>query len=129
MESTPGPLRQLATSSKKFARLLLTIGENRLELLTVEAREERERILDAFLLALGMAVFGLLAGLTLTAALVVWLWASSPVALLLTLTALYGAVGVGLYWRLARLRVNWQTFPASVDQIQKDRADLEKILT
>ena len=39
-----------------------------------------------------------------------------------------GAVGVGLYWRLARLRVNWQTFPASVDQIQKDRAALEKIL-
>jgi uncharacterized membrane protein YqjE len=128
MESTPGSLRQLATSVKKFARLLVTIGENRLELLTVEAREERELILDAFLLGLGVAVFGLFAGLSLTAALVVWLWASSPVALLLTLTALYGAVGVGLYWRLARLRVNWHTFPASIDQLQKDRADLEKIL-
>jgi uncharacterized membrane protein YqjE len=128
MESTPGSLTQLAKSAKNFLRLLATIGENRLELLTAEVQEEREHVLHAFLLGLGVAVFGLLAGLTLTATLVVWLWASSPLALLLTLTALYGAVGVGLYWRLTRLLLNWQTLPASLDQIRKDRADLEKIL-
>jgi hypothetical protein len=52
----------------------LTIGENRLELLTVEVQEEREHLLHAFLLGLGMAALGLLAAMTLTAAIVVLLW-------------------------------------------------------
>jgi ElaB/YqjD/DUF883 family membrane-anchored ribosome-binding protein len=73
-------------TSKTFVRRLVTIGENRLELLAVEVQEERERLLHAFLLALGVAAFGLLAGLTLTAAIVVLLWAWSPVAVLLILT-------------------------------------------
>ena len=82
MEESTVSFRQLATTSKHFARRLLTIGENRLELLTVEVQEERERLLHAFLLALGVAAFGLLAGLTLTAAIVVLLWAWSPLAVL-----------------------------------------------
>ena len=83
METSTVSLSQLATTSKQFARRLLTIGENRLELLAVEVQEERERLLHAFLLALGAAAFGLLAGVTLTAALVIWLWAW-PVTVLLT---------------------------------------------
>ena len=106
----------------------MTIGENRLELLTVEVQEERERLLHAFLLALGVAAFGLLAGLTLTAAIVVLLWAWSPVAVLLILTGLYGAAGICLYRRLTGLLRNWQTLSASLDQLRKDRACLEKIL-
>jgi uncharacterized membrane protein YqjE len=94
MEESTVSFGQLAATSKHFARRLLTIGENRLELLTVEVQEERERLLHAFLLALGVAAFGLLAGLTLTAAIVVLLWAWSPVAVLLILTGLYGAAGI-----------------------------------
>ena len=111
-----------------FARRLLTIGENRLELLTVEMQEERERLLHAFLLALGVAAFGLLAGLTLTAAIVVLLWAWSPWAALLILTGLYGGAGIFLYRRLTGVMRNWQTLSASLDQLRKDRACLEKIL-
>jgi uncharacterized membrane protein YqjE len=107
---------------------LFTVGENRLELLTVEVQEERERLLHAFLLALGVAAFGLLAGMTLTAAVVVLLRACPPVVVLLTLTGLYGAVGGCLWWRLARLLRDWQTLSASLDQLRKDRACLEKIL-
>jgi uncharacterized membrane protein YqjE len=107
---------------------LLTIGENRLELLTVEVQEERERLLHAFLLALGVAAFGLLAGLALTAAVVVGLWAWSHVAVLLALTCLYGAAGICLYRRLAGLLRDWQTLSASLDQLRKDRACLEKNL-
>ena len=126
-ESTVG-FRQLAATSKHFARRLLTIGENRLELLTVVVQEERERLLHAFLLALGVAAFGLLAGLTLTAAIVGLLWAYSPVAVLLTLAVFYGAAGFYLYRRLTRLLRDWQTFSASLNELQKDRACLEKIL-
>ena len=128
MEESTVSFGQLAATSKHFARRLVTIGENRLELLTVEVQEERERLLHAFLLALGVAAFGLLAGLTLTAAIVVLLWAWSPVAVLLILTALYGAAGICLYRRLTGLLRNWQTLSASLDQLRKDRACLEKIL-
>jgi uncharacterized membrane protein YqjE len=128
METATVSFRELAANSKQFARRLLTIGENRLELLTVEVQEERERLLHAFLLALGMAAFGLLASLTLTAAIVVWLWAWSHVAVLLALTCLYGAAGVCLYRRLTGLLRDWQTLSASLDQLRKDRACLEKTL-
>jgi uncharacterized membrane protein YqjE len=128
MEESPVSFRQLAASLKDFARRLLTIGENRLELLTVEVQEEREHLLHAFLLALGVAALGLLAGLTLTAVIVVLLWAWSPVAVLLTLTCLYGAAGICLYRRLTGLLCNWQTLSASLDQLRKDRACLEKTL-
>jgi len=127
MEESTVSFRQLAATSKMFARRLLTIGENRLELLTAEVQEERERLLHAFLLALGVATFGLLAGLALTAALVVWLW-DWPVTILLTLTGLYGAAGIFLWWRLTRLLRDWQTLSASLDQLRKDRACLEKTL-
>ena len=128
MESSTGSLNPPRTTSKEFVRRLATMGENRFELLTVEVQEERERLLHAFLLALGVAAFGLLAGLVLTAAIVVFLWARSPWTVLLTLTVIYGAAGFYLYRRLTQLLRNWQTFPATLDQIRKDRACLEKIL-
>jgi len=129
MEESTVSLGQLGATSKTFARRLLTIGENRLELLTVEVQEERERLLHAFLLALGVAISGLLAGLTLTAAVAVLLWAWSPLAVLLILTGLYAAAGICLYRQLLGVMRNWQTLSASLDQLRKDRACLEKIFS
>ena len=128
MDETTVSFSELAASSKHLARRLLTIGENRLELLTVEVQEERERLLHAILLAFGVVAFGLLGSLTLTAAIVVLLWACSPVLVLLGLTCLYGAAGIFLWRRLAGLLRDWQTLSASLDQLRKDRACLEKIL-
>ncbi len=128
METATGSFKQLAATSRRFAERLLTIGENRLELLTVEVQEERERLLHAFLLALGVATFGLLAGLTLTAAIAVLLWAWSPVAVLLILTGIYGTAGICLYRRLAGLLRDWQTLSATLDQLRKDRECLEQLL-
>jgi uncharacterized membrane protein YqjE len=129
MEEATVSLGQLAATSKHLARGLLTIGENRLELLAVEVQEERERLLHAFLLALGVAAFGLLAGLTLTAAVAVLLWTWSPLAVLLILTGLYAAAGICLYRRLIGVMRNWQTLAASLDQLRKDRAYLEQIFS
>jgi uncharacterized membrane protein YqjE len=75
-----------------------------------------------------VAAFGLLAGITLTAAIVIWLWACSPMAVLLTLTGLYAAAGILLYRRLTGLLRDWQTLAASLDQLRKDRTCLEKNL-
>jgi uncharacterized membrane protein YqjE len=128
MEESTVTLGQLAASSKHFARGLLTIGENRLELLAVEMQEGRERLLEAVVLALAVAAFGLLMGMTLTAAIVVLFWAWSHVAVLIILTGLYGAGGVYAWWRLNGLLQTWQTLPASLEQLRKDRECLEKVL-
>jgi uncharacterized membrane protein YqjE len=128
MGESTASFRALAAAARIFARRLLIIGENRLELLTVEVQEERERLLRAFLLALAVAAFGLLAGMTLTALVVIALWECSHWAALLALTVLYGAAGVCLYRRLCGLLRDWQTLPASLDQLRKDRACLEKFL-
>ncbi len=128
MEDPAVSLGQLATTSKLFARRLLTIGENRLELLTVEVQEERERLLHALLLAMGVGAFGLLAGFTLTGAIVVLLWSYSHVAVLLGLTVLYIAAGVAVSRRLSGLLRDWQTLSASLDQLRKDRACIDKVL-
>ena len=129
MQPAPTHAGQLVETSKRFARRLLTIGENRFELLMVEVQEERERLLHAILLALGVAAFGLLAGVALTGAIVVLLWEVSRVAALLVLTCLYGATAVCLYRRLTRLLRDWQNLPATLDQLRKDRACLEENLT
>ena len=127
METSTVSFNELAATSRTFARRLWTIGENRLELLAVEVQEERLHLLHTFLMALGVATFGLLACLTLTAALVVWLWAW-PLTVLLTLTGLYGVAGICLYRRLIGVMRNWQTLSASLDQLRKDRTCLEDLL-
>ncbi|HEU5070727.1 MAG TPA: phage holin family protein [Verrucomicrobiae bacterium] len=120
--------RHLPATLKRTVRRLLRIGENRLELLTVEVQEERMHLLHTFLLALGMAVFGLLAALTLSAAIVIMFWAYSPVIVLLILTGLHAAAGAWLARLLAGRLRDWQILPATLDQLRKDRACLETIL-
>jgi uncharacterized membrane protein YqjE len=110
-----------------LARRLLIIGENRLELLAVEVQEERQRLVRAVLLALGAAVCALLGGMTLTAAVVLLLGSYSPAVILLVFTVLYAGAGGFLYWRLTRLFRGWEMLSASLDQLRKDRACLEKI--
>ena len=127
MEASTVSFKHLAATSRQLAQRLLTLGENRLEPLAVEAQEEGERLLRAFLLALTVAVFGLLAGLTLTAAIVLC-WPGNPIFALLTLTVLYGGTAIVLCRRVLRLLQDGQTFAASLDQLRKDRACLEKIL-
>ena len=126
MASAANGMGRIAATSRQFARLLLTIGENRLELLNVAVQEERALLLGAILLALGMGVLGLLAGISLTAALVVYLRAYvSPAIVLLALTALYGVAGLILYGRFKRRLRNGHAFSPLLDQLHKDRACVE----
>ena len=126
MGSAGNGLGRMAAASKRFARLLLTIGENRLELLNVAVQEERELLLGAILLALGMGALGLLAGMVLTAALVVYLRAYYPPAIiLLALAALYGVAGLFLYGRFKRRLRHGHALAPLLDQLHKDRACVE----
>jgi uncharacterized membrane protein YqjE len=128
METPSDTAPQWANVAKRLAQRALVICENRAELLMVEIQEERERILHACRLTLGVAAFGLLAGVALTAVIAVAFWRTSPLAALLILTALYAAAAAFFYVRLARLQRDWQILPASLDQLRKDRECLEKNL-
>lgn len=129
MDTPTVSIKSAATNTRHLARRLLIIGENRLELLAVEVQEERERLVRAVLLALGLAAFGLLAGIALTAAIVVWSWNWSPVAALLMLSGLYAGIGAFFYQRLSRLLSGWHTLQATLEQLRKDWAGLEKTLS
>jgi uncharacterized membrane protein YqjE len=118
----------MAGTSKRLVSRVLAIMENRLELLTVEVHEAREHLLLALLLALGLAVFGLLAGIALTVAVVVMFWEHSPLVALLILMAAYLGGAAALYVRLQRLRCNWETLPATLDQMRRDFRCVENIL-
>jgi len=127
MESFTDSLQKLAATSKGVAQLLLAIGENRLELLSVEVQLELQRLIRMMLLVLGISTFGLLAVMFFTASLVFLLKAYPPAAVLLVLASLYAAIGAFLYSRLTRLLRNWQVFSATLDQIRKDRASQESM--
>jgi uncharacterized membrane protein YqjE len=73
-----------------------------------------------------VAALGLLAGMAITGAIVVLLWEYSRVAALLVLMLLYGAAAISLYGRLKLVLRDWQNFPATLDQLRKDRAWLSK---
>lgn len=128
MEKPSEPESDLAGASKRIAQRAFVIFENRLQLLMVEVQEERERVVLAILLALSAAAFGLLAGVTLTIVIVVALWEHSPIIALLVLTLIYTAAGLFFYGRLVRLQQNWQTLPATLEQLKKDRECLEKTI-
>ncbi len=128
MDASVIDLAGLGTATRRLTRRLLTIGENRLVLLTVEAEGARERLLRARRLALAVAVFGLLTGLTLTALIVFSMWAYSPLGALAITTCLYGFIAVLLWRTLSRRLRNWQAFSASLDQLRKDRVWLEEVL-
>ena len=122
----PATTGHLGDATKRLAQRVCVIFENRLQLLMVEAQEERERVLLAILLALSAAAFGLLAGVALTVVIAVALWEHSPIVALLVLTLLYTSAAVFFYARLIRLQRDWQTLPQTLEQLKKDRACLEK---
>jgi uncharacterized membrane protein YqjE len=126
MDSQSNQAVHVAEASRRMARRLFVIIENRLQLLLVEVQEERERILHAIWLALGAAVFGLLAGVALTVAVVLALWGHSPIVALLVLTTVYAITAVILYARLSRLQRDGETLPGTLEQLKKDRECVEK---
>lgn len=126
MESSSENGLQVAGASKRLAQRMFVILENRFQLLMVEAQEERERILLAIWLALGAAVFGLLAGISLTAVITVALWEHSPVFVILMFAVLYAVAAAFLCVKLNRLQRGWQTFSGTLEQLKKDRECLEK---
>lgn len=118
----------LADATKRIACRLMAIGHNRAELLMVEIQEERERVRVMIFMAAAMAILGLLAGMTITALIAVAA-GSHYLAALGILAVIYSGGAILLFLRLRRLGKDWEAFPATRDQLEKDRKCLEKTLT
>ena len=128
METTTDNLREVVGTSKRLLARVVTIVDNRLELLTVELQEERLRLLRGVLLALGAAVFGFLSGVALTIAAAICFWEYSPALVVLVLALLYGGCAAWLYGGLMRIQRDWRTLPDTIDQLRKDCECLERNL-
>jgi uncharacterized membrane protein YqjE len=128
MEAFTPVFAQLGGITKRLTQKMLALGSNRVELLVVEIQEAKIQLLQATLVAAGVAVFGLLTGIAASAMIVVALWNYSPLLALGALTSVYGAITILLYLRFDALRRNWKTFPATLEQLRKDCECLEESL-
>lgn len=120
----PNPTETKATA-RRLARGLLAIVQTRFELATVELQEAREHWVLAFLLSLGIAACGLLAGGALMVGLGMLLWPYSPALAAAIPFSLLSATSLYLYRKLMNLLRDWRTFPSTFEQLRKDRECLQ----
>jgi uncharacterized membrane protein YqjE len=125
METPPDTDENLAGAVKRVLWRLMAVGRNRAELLMVEFQEERARALVVVFLGAGVAVFGILAMLTVTAV-IACAFASHLLLTLGVLAACYGLSALLFYIKLSRMLSQWETFTGTREQFERDRECLEK---
>ena len=116
----------LFVSLKALSANLLGIVQTRLELLSTDISEERERIVTLVVFALG-ALFSIGIGVVLLAILVVVaLWESNRLAALGGMIVFFLMLGAILGWILLnKLRSTPRPFDASISELAKDRQELK----
>lgn len=97
------------------------MAASRLDLIAIEAEELRDHVQFLLGLALGLMVMSVLAGLCLSAALVLLLWPLGPVMVLVGIACAWVLGAVILYRCLFSGLRRWRPFAASLDQLRKDR--------
>lgn len=111
----------LADLRALFGAVFGLIGR-RLELLSLEAQEEKARLLDLLFRAAAILVLSWMALLGATATLVLLFWDHSPVVVLGSVTLLYGGSAAALAWSLRRrLRDAGRLFAGTIEELRKDR--------
>lgn len=124
-EETPEESKGLFDSLKGLAASLITIVHTRIDLLSVDLEEERERLLSVLVLML-VALFCLGVGVLLLAILVaIALWDSHRLLALGGLTGIFlagGAVAFGIARH--KLKTKPKLFAASLAELSKDRQQL-----
>ena len=105
----------------------LALVQNRLQLFTVELEEEKVRLIDLLLRMAAVVVLGLMALIAGTALVVVWLWETSPVAVLAIVTLAYGLTAAGIGFSIRqKLQRGPAPFAGTLAEFKKDRECLGK---
>jgi len=112
-------------SLKTLSASLLSIVQTRLELLSTDVAEERERLTAYLTLVLG-ALFCFGVGVVLLAILIVVVfWDSHRLLALGGVAGLFLAAAAGLAWRAMRkIQTDPRLFDASLAELSKDRQQL-----
>lgn len=121
MAASPRPER-LGVSLKGFVSSLIEIVHVRLELFTVEARDEALRLTELFVygaLAIAFLVFGIA---FLAVLLTVLLWDSHRLLVLTLFSTLFITLGVvAAVIARARMAEGTRLFAATLDELKRDR--------
>ena len=122
MASGPTPSRGLVDDLRGLFGSLIGLAGRRLELLTLEAQEEKARLLDLVFRAVAVLVLSWMALVTATATLVVAFWDKHPVLVLAVVTLAYGGSAALLALSLRRrLRQASRPFAGTIEELRKDR--------
>lgn len=113
------------SAGRRLLRTALDLAHTRLELFLVELKEERLRLVDALLLVVVGVVCALMTLVLLTFTLVLIFWEYRVLTLVL-LTLLYGASAAAAFWTLRQRLAAWNAFSATLEELKKDRACLDK---
>jgi uncharacterized membrane protein YqjE len=118
---SPGVLASL----RRLLQTLLALAQNRLELLLVEAQEERLHFFETLLLAGTVIVLGAITVGTVVFTLVALCLAAGRFDLLVGLILVCLLATVVAFWRLHRRLKTWAPFSATLAELKKDKACLE----
>jgi len=127
MDQPPENEGGLFASLRRMLDSLLAIVQNRFQLFTVELQEEKIRVFDLLLRAIAVVVLGFMTLIAATALVVVWLWDTSPVAVLAIVTLIYGLTAAGIGYSIRqRLKNGPLPFAGTLAEFKKDRECLHK---
>jgi uncharacterized membrane protein YqjE len=115
----------LMESVKRLGRTVLGIAENRLELLLVELEEERWRTVRVLLLIGCATVLALMTLIVSTITIVMVCGPERRILALLILSGLYLTGTIMVVTKLRRHLREWQSFPATLAELKKDRTRLD----
>ena len=122
MASGPAPRHGLFDELRGLFGSLFDLAGRRFELLTLEAQEEKDRLLDLVFRAALIIVLSWMALVCATATLVVAFWDQHPVTVLVVVTLAYGGAAALLALSLRRrLRQASRPFAGTLEELRKDR--------
>lgn len=122
MEENSHAENGLLSTVADFFKTAREAAENRVELLIVEWREERLRLISALMLLLVGAVTALMTLVLVTFIIVVIFWETHRLLVLILLAAIYAGVTVAAFWTLRSRTRQWKAFDATLEEMKKDRA-------
>jgi uncharacterized membrane protein YqjE len=125
MNESKEPSGTLLSSVRRLIDTGLGLAQTRLELLSVELQQEKNRLIEMLAWMLIAVVLGLMAMILVSFTLVVLFWDSARIVVLVLLCVLY--VG-GAAWAVQRARKTLKQsrtpLKDSIEELKKDRACL-----
>lgn len=126
MDEEPKQEDGLLSAVSRAVRTLRETVENRVELFLLEAKEDRLKLFEALCLAVVAVVLALMTMALITLTVVVIFWDTHRLLALVAVTLVYGTGATVAFVKLRSRLKNWQSFQATLEQLEKDRACFKK---